>query len=95
MSHNFNYSGPPTNRDTYVLESDMLYAEYIREYLGRQTTHFKTPEVQNIIQTAMMDMFAQINEVSARAPIRRWAYINQQIWSIHVYFFPAGQCGIA
>ena len=70
MSHTFNYSGP-TNSNSYILESDMLYAEYIREYLGRQARHFKSPEVQNIIQTAMVDMFARINELNTRASIRR------------------------
>lgn len=70
MSHTFNHSGPP-NSDSYILERDMLLAEYIREYLGRQSRHFKSPEVQNIIQNAMVEMFARINELNTRASIRR------------------------
>jgi|TARA_B110000858_G_scaffold145051_1_gene164716 hypothetical protein len=69
MSHNFNISGPSNVNDTFVLESDMLYAEYVREYLGRQHPRFKNAEIQNIIQNAMVDMFARIH--SARAPNRR------------------------
>lgn len=70
MSHTFNQSGPP-NSDSYVLESDMLYAEYFREYLGRQSRHFKRAEIQNLIQNAMVEMFARINELNTRASIRR------------------------
>lgn len=69
MSHNFNYSGPG-NSDTCVLESDLLYTEYVQQYLSRQTPNFKTPQVQHIIHTAMLDMFAKINEVT-RASIKR------------------------
>lgn len=70
MSHHFHQSGPPYI-ETCVLESDMLYAEYVREYLGRQQSYFKNPEIQNMIRQAMLEMFARINELSARAPIRQ------------------------
>lgn len=71
MSHSFNYCGPPpTDSDTFILRSDMLYAEYICQYLARQHPMYKTDVSKRIIQDAMVDMFAELNK-SARASLRR------------------------
>jgi hypothetical protein len=71
MSHSFNSSGPPpTDNDTFILSSDMLYTEYICEYLARQHPMYKTAVSKRIIQDAMVDMFGQLNK-SARASLRR------------------------
>ncbi len=71
MSHSFNYCGPPpAERETCILHSDMLYAEYICQYLARQHPMYKTEVSKRIIQDAMVDMFAELNK-SARASLRR------------------------